>query len=253
MKVSIITIVLNDAEYIEDCILSVINQSYKDVEYIIIDGNSTDDTVRIIKRYNSKIETLLSEPDRGIYDAMNKGLAMASGEIIGFLNADDLYSDVDVMETVAAAMRDPKIDACYSDLIYVGRHDSKKILRYWRSCPFEAGLFKKGWAPPHPTFFVRKKIYDRCGGFDLKYKLAADFELMARLLEFHKIRAVHIPKILVKMRLGGATNKSIVNIVKQNMEILQACRQNGIEISILAFLMSKFIARLKQFCAKPVV
>ena len=251
LKISIITVVLNNKICIKDCIESISSQTFGDIEHIVIDGGSTDGTVDIIKTCGNKITRWVSEPDRGIYDAMNKGLAIASGEVIGFLNADDLYFDTDVLKTVASVMGDPKIDACYSDLIYVGRRDLKKVIRYWRSRPFEPGLFKRGWVPAHPTFFVRKKIYDQHGGFDLQYQLAADFELMARFLEFHKIRALYIPKILVKMRTGGATNKSIANIVKQNFEIVRACRKNDIKISPLSFLVRRFMARLQQFSMKP--
>jgi glycosyltransferase involved in cell wall biosynthesis len=251
LKISIITVVLNNRAHIGECIQSVSSQTFADIEHIVIDGGSTDGTADIIKNCGNKISRWVSEPDRGIYDAMNKGLAMASGEVIGFLNADDVYAAADVLGVMAAAMGDPDIDACYSDLVYVDRHDFNKVVRYWRSRPLEPGLFQGGWVPAHPTFFVRKKIYDQYGGFDLQYKLAADFELMARFLEFHKIRAVYIPRILVKMRAGGATNRSIANIVKQNFEIVRACRKNGIGISLLSFLMRKFRARVHQFSLKP--
>ena len=253
MKISIITVVLNNKHYIEDCINSVLSQNHSDTEYIVVDGGSTDGTVDIIKKYEKYISTWLSEPDRGIYDAMNKGIEFASGEVIGNLNSDDVYCDVNVLENVASVMRDSEIDACYSDLVYVDKNDLNKVVRYWHSQEFETGYFKKGWAPAHPTFFARKSVYDQYGTFDIRYKLAADFELIARFLEYYKIRARYIPRVSVKMRVGGATNKSLGNIVKQNFEIFQACKKNNIKISPVAFLMNKFITRFQQFYPKSVI
>lgn len=251
MKVSIITVTLNNAEYIEACIQSVINQDYENIEYIVIDGGSTDGTIDVIKKYENKINVWISEPDEGIYNAMNKGIEIASGDVIGFLNADDVYYDSDVLEKIASVMKYSNTDACYSDLVYVDNNDLNKVVRYWRSHEFQAGFFKKGWVPAHPTFFARKSIYDQYGTFDLRYKLAADYELMARFLEYHKIRVSYVPKVTVKMRIGGASNKSLTNIVKQNLEILHACKKNNIKIFYPLFLMNKFINRVLQFYLKP--
>lgn len=250
MKVSIITVVLNNRSYIEDCISSVLNQSYDEIEYIIVDGGSTDGTIEVIKKYADRISRWISETDQGIYDAMNKGIKLASGDVIGFLNADDIYYDVNVLGDIMSVMSDVSIDACYSDLVYVDKNNLSKVVRYWRSHEFKAGFFKKGWVPAHPTFFARRSVYDQYGYFDLMYKLAADFELMARLLEHHKIRVRYIPRMSVKMRIGGATNKSLENIVKQNFEIFRACRKNDIKISPVSFLMNKSITRLRQFYPK---
>lgn len=250
MKISIITVVLNNSSYIEDCIISVLDQTFKDIEYIIIDGGSTDGTIDIIKKYEKKISKWMSEPDNGTYDAMNKGIKHAKGDIIGFLNADDIYYNDDVLERVVSVLEDSRIDACYADLVYVDKQDTEQVIRYWHSQQFKPGLFKKGWVPPHPTFFVKKKIYDHCGGFDLKYKLAADFELMARFLEYYKINVYYVPEIFVKMRLGGVTNKSIFNIIKQNFEIIDACKKNNIEVFIPMFLINKFFSKIKQFYLK---
>jgi len=247
IKISVITVVLNNKAYMSDCINSVINQTYKNYEYIIVDGKSTDGTLDIIKGCGDKISKYISEIDHGIYDAMNKGINMASGDIIGFLNADDVYYDSNVLENVVLVMSDQKVDACYSDLLYVKKENLDKVIRYWRSSTFSSGLFKKGWVPAHPTFFVRKKIYEQYGFFDLDYKLAADFELMVRFLEREKINVRYIPKVFVKMRIGGSTNKSIINIVKQNIEIFRACKKNNVEISPILFLINKSISRLKQF------
>lgn len=250
-KISIITAVLNGRATLESCIQSVLSQQYPNIEHIIIDGGSTDGTLDIIQKYNNDVAYWVSEPDHGIYDAMNKGIRLASGEIVGILNADDCYFDQNVLKKVSDVMNDPSIDACYSDLVYVDMKDLNKVVRYWRSRHFEHGLFEKGWVPAHPTFFVRKKTYDNYGMFDLNYKLAADFELLARFLVYYRIKTAYVPRIFVKMRLGGATNKSVANIVKQNSEIVQACRKNKIKISVPLFLMRKFLSRLHQFYIKP--
>jgi len=251
MKISIITVVLNNKSYVEDCINSVLNQKYNNVEYIIVDGGSTDGTIDIIKKHAKSIQIWISEPDQGIYDAMNKGIKIASGDVIGFLNADDVYYDSDVLVNIASVMKNSHTDACYSDLVYVDKNNLNKVVRYWRSCEFQTGFFRKGWVPAHPTFFARKSIYDQYGTFDLSYKLAADFELMARFLERHKIRVKYIPMVSVKMRVGGTTNKSLTNIVKQNLEIFRAFKKNNIKIFYPLFLTNKFINRVHQFYLKP--
>lgn len=253
MTISIITVVLNNKMHIDDCIRSVLSQNYKDLEYIIIDGGSTDGTIDAIKQYERQLSTWISEPDGGIYDAMNKGIKRASGEVIGMLNADDFYIDNDVLAKVSKVMKDVDVDACYADLVYVDRVNVTKNVRYWHSRPFEPGLFARGWVPAHPTFFVRKKVYDQYGVFDITYKLAADFEIMVRFLERYRIRTVYVPDIWVKMRVGGATGNSVFNRIKQNMEILTACKQNHIKISPFSFMMNKFIIRMHQFSQKDVL
>jgi glycosyltransferase involved in cell wall biosynthesis len=247
MKVSIVTVTLNNAEYTEDCIKSVISQDYKDIEYIIIDGGSRDGTIEIIKRYEDKIAKWISEPDQGIYDAMNKGIRMASGEVVGILNSDDMYYNPSVLKKVKTIMDNPTTDACYGDLIYVERNNINSVVRYWKSSQYENTLLKKGWILPHPTFFVRKNIYEKYGVFDLTYPLAADYELIVRFLSKFKIRAKYIPEIMIKMRSGGVTNKSLINICKQNMEILNALQKNKINISCLSFFFSKLMSRYRQY------
>jgi len=251
MKISIITVVLNNKSEIEYCINSVLNQSYKNVEYIIVDGGSTDGTADIIRKHEKAISTFISEPDYGLYDAMNKGIKIASGDVIGLLNADDVYYDCDVLQKIASVMKNSNTEACHSDLVYVNKNDLNKIVRYWRSCEFQKGFLKKGRTPAHPTFFVRKSVYDQYGTFDLSYKLAADFELMARFLEHHKIKVKYIPMVSVKMRVGGVTNKSLSNIVKGNLEIFKACKKNNIKLFYPSFLAGKFINRVQQFYLTP--
>lgn len=250
MKISIITVCYNSEKTIKDTLNSVSTQKNVSVEHILIDGASTDDTIKIIKLHDS-VTKLISEPDKGIYDAMNKGIALVTGDIVGTLNADDFYLHESVLEEVSRIFLDPNIDACYGDLVYVSQKDTNKIVRYWKSRDYASGLFKSGWMPAHPTFFVRKGVYERLGDFDLNYKIAADFELLFRFIEQHKIRTRYLPKVLVKMRLGGTTNKSLANIYKQNREILRVLKCNYSRFSISNFLLSKAISRFTQFFIKP--
>jgi glycosyltransferase involved in cell wall biosynthesis len=246
MKISIITVCCNSEATIEDTILSVLSQSYDNIEYILVDGASSDATLSIIKRYSRKISHIISEPDNGTYDAMNKGISIASGDVIGILNSDDIYYKETVLEKVVSAFADPEVDACFADLVYVDKDNTSRIIRTWKSAKYYEGLFQTGWIPPHPTFYVRKHVYERYGLFDPGYVLAADYEIMTRFMARHKIKTVYIPEILIKMRIGGTTNKSISNIVKQNMEIYRAAKKNGIELSLF-FLFHKLYNRSMQF------
>jgi len=218
----------------------------------VVDGGSTDGTLEIIQRHRARIATLISEPDRGIYDAMNKGIAAATGDIVGTLNADDIYVDAQVLEKIAHAFADATVGACYADLVYVDRVDLNKIVRYWKSRPYAAGLFEKGWLPAHPTFFVRRSLYQRHGGFDLQYRFQADFELTMRLLAVHKVPSVYLPEVIVKMRMGGVSNRSVLNVIKGNLEAYRACQQHGLKVSPL-FIAKKILSRLPQFFRRPTV
>jgi len=250
MKISIITVVFNNVRTIEDTIRAVEMQNYSDVEHIVIDGASTDGTLDVLQRHQDKITKLVSEPDRGIFDAMNKGLRLATGEVVGFLNADDIYADTAIFHTVADVFADETIEACYADLVYVDPVNINKQVRYWKSKPFRPGMFSTGWVPAHPTFFARRTTYARDGGFDESLGLAADYELMLRLLERHRIKAVYVPKVFVKMRLGGASNRSLRNIVQQNIDIYRSCKKNQISISPWVFI-AKPLAKLSQYFMKP--
>lgn len=245
-KVSIITIVLNNKKFVRDAIKSVLSQTFKDVEYIIVDGGSTDGTIEIVESYGNKISKFISEPDNGIYEAMNKGIRLASGEIVGILNSDDFYVNDLVLETVVKALTEKDVDACYGDLVYVDRHRAKKVIRYWKSCRYTDGLFEKGWVPPHPTFFVKRWVYEKYGVFDLGFLTSADHEIMVRFMHKYKIKACYIPEVLVKMRMGGASNNNIFNIIKQNLVIVGTLRRNQIKVSPF-FLPMKFIERLRQY------
>lgn len=245
MPVSIITPVLNGHSTIEDTIKSVLDQSYKDIEYIVIDSGSTDGTLDILGKYKDNIKVLF-EPQKGIYATMNKGIKMSSGDIIGIINSDDFYASDSVVETVVKTISEKQSDSCYGDLVYVDRLNTDKVARYWKSCEYKEGLFEKGWMPPHPTFFVKRWVYEKYGVFDVSLPAASDFELLFRFLKKHKIKSCYIPELLVRMRLGGFSNNSIRNIIKQNMVIADILKKNGTNISPF-FFCSKIAEKLKQF------
>jgi len=252
MKISVITVSYNSAKTIADTIRSVASQKYYDFEHLIIDGNSSDATISVVEAHRHSNLTLASEADKGIYDAMNKGIAMAAGDIIGFINADDFYTSPDVLSKIAAAFEVSDADCCYGDLCYVKQLDTSKIVRYWRSAPFRPGLFGKGWCPPHPTFFVKRLVYERLGGFKLDLKIAADVELMARFLEVGRISSYYIPEVLVHMRMGGASNRSLSNVIRLNLEIRRGFLLLGMKFSWILFLGCKVISRAQQLVRRPV-
>ena len=211
-----------------------------------------DETVKIAQAHSRAFTRIISEPDKGIYDAMNNGLACAAGEIIGFLNADDLYAHDKVLASVAEFFEDdPTLDACYADLMYVERFDTSRMVRYWQSNGFVSGAFSRGWCPPHPTFFVRRSIYKQFGGFDLSYCIAADVELMMRFLEVHQIRVKHLSDVWVKMRMGGTTNKSLQNVWLQNREVIRALKSHCLPANPLRFFANKLWSRWNQFVQRP--
>lgn len=246
MKISVITVCYNAADTIAETLESVAAQRYRDVEHIVVDGASTDRTLKIVERYADKVAQVLSEPDRGVYDAMNKGLALASGEVVGFLNADDVYLHPDVLSKVAEVMADPNLDACYADLIYVERKQVDRVVRHWTSREYIPGLFEKGWMPAHPTLFVRKSVYEKYGGFDLRYSLQADFELALRLMCVHGIQTRYVPEVWVRMRMGGMSNNSVRNMIRGNLEAYAACRANGLKVPPW-FILTKIFSRVPQF------
>jgi len=209
MKISIITATWNSAATIENAILSVASQGYPDLEHIIVDGNSSDATLPTIFRHADKVDKLISEPDHGIYDAMNKGISVATGDVIGILNSDDFYAHPHVLEKVADVFSDETIQTCYGDLIYVDPADVTRITRYWRSGSHRPRSFYQGWMPPHPTFFVRRSVYETYGNFNLSLGTAADYELTLRLLLKYGVSTTYIPEVLVHMRAGGASNASL--------------------------------------------
>jgi len=246
MKVSIVTITYNSEKTLKDTIESVISQTYKDIEYIIVDGNSSDKTIEIVNSYGDKISKFISEKDNGIYDAMNKALRLATGDIVGILNSDDVYFDKYVIENVVKRFEEKLVDSVYGDLYYVEENDLNKVQRYWKSSDFEQGSFAKGWHPPHPTFFVKREVYEKYGLFDLEMKISADFELMLRFLEKYCISTTYLPKVLVRMRTGGESNRSIKNIIAGNKSILRAFDKNGIKVNKLMYVFYRFVPKIIQ-------
>jgi len=249
---SIITVTYNSASTLNDCITSVRTQNYSDIEHIIIDGGSKDGTLSLLNSKSDGFANIISEPDKGIYDAMNKGIKLATGEIIVFLNSDDFYINHKVISRVVREFeRDPLLDACYADLIYVDQFDTSKIIRFMKSSKFKEGLFSKGWCPPHPTFFVRRSVFKKFGNFDLNFRFASDVDLMMRFLEKYKIKSQYISEVWVKMRMGGISNKNLKNIWLQNKEIIQSFNKNKIQINLFKFLIFKIISRIVQFFKRP--
>jgi glycosyltransferase involved in cell wall biosynthesis len=249
MKISVITATYNCASTIADCLQSVARQTYRDREHVIIDGASTDGTVDILRQISGGVDRLISEPDRGIYDALNKGIAMASGDVVGFLHADDLYADDTVLEAIAKAFKDPAVDAVYGDLVYVRKSDTRRVVRYWRSSPFRPAQLAQGWMLPHPTLYLRRSVYERFGGFDLSYRIAADYDFMLRVLGRIEGRIVYLPRLLVRMRVGGESNRSLRNIMRKSAEDLRALRANG--VGGIVTLMLKNGSKLSQFIRRP--
>lgn len=245
--ISVITASYNSGKTIGDTLKSIEAQSYSAYESIFIDGNSSDDTVEQIEKSKIAQKKVISEPDNGIYDAMNKGINRAEGDIIGFLNSDDFYPDSDVLRDVAYLFEDPTVEACYGDLCYVRKANKEKIVRHWESESYREGLFRTGWVPPHPTFYARRGIYEKYGGFNLNYKIAADYELLLRMIAVHKINTIYLPRVMVHMRYGGETNKSLGNIYKQNKEILKALKQHRQHVSPVGFFYEKAKLRAAQY------
>jgi glycosyltransferase involved in cell wall biosynthesis len=245
-RLTVVTVCYNAATTIADTLDSVRMQTYPQVEHIVLDGGSTDGTQDVVRRHGRHVAAFTSMPDGGVYDAMNKGIAAATGDVVGFLNADDVYSGPGVLARVADAMTDPAVDGCYADLVYVDQFDTDRIVRDWRSRDWIPGLCLKGWMPPHPTFFARKEIYRRFGGFDLEFRLQADYELMLRLFETHRIKTRYIPERWVRMRIGGLSNNSWRNIARGNLEAYRACLKNGFHVTPF-YMVRKVASRLPQF------
>jgi glycosyltransferase involved in cell wall biosynthesis len=249
MKVSVITVCFNIAQTIEDTIKSVLGQNYKDIEYLVVDGGSTDGTLDIINAYRNKINKVISEPDNGIYDAMNKGLKLSTGDIIATLNGDDVYADQTTVSQIAELIQNYDLDAAYGDLVYVNKNDTSKVVRFWKAGEYKNGAFRYGWVSPHPTFFCRKSIFERLGYFNDTLQIAGDFELMLRFIEKHRIKLGYLPKVIVKMRKAGKANV-LVGMVRGNREIIESFRLNGIRLSPW-FFVCKPIIKISQLFVRP--
>jgi len=233
MKVTIITVCYNSAAHIEDAINSVLEQDYADIEHIVIDGNSNDGTQRILEKYNDKLAHWTSEPDHGIYDAMNKGIKKATGDVIGILNSDDFYFDNQVISKVAKAFSDHSTEAVFGDLIFVDPKDINRTVRTYSSKNWHPDKFARGYMPAHPTFFVKKEFYEKHGLFETDYEIAADYEMLIRLLYVYQLKYTYLPIKMVKMRKGGVSSNGIKSNIILNNEIIRACRKHGIKTNAL--------------------
>lgn len=248
MKVSIITATYNSAATIRNTMNCIQEQDYPAIEHIVIDGCSDDNTIDIVRSF-PHVDKIISEKDAGIYDAMNKGIASATGEIIGILNSDDVYTDNHVVSVIASVFENNEVDVCYADLQYVDQHNMNKVVRTWRSGNFSSRSFYWGWMPPHPTVFVRRKVYERVGLFNTALKSAADYEMMLRILLKNKITPCYIPQVMVRMSTGGMSNASIRNRIKANQEDRMAWKLNGLRPYFFTLYL-KPLRKISQFLTR---
>lgn len=244
MKISIVTACFNAGSTVQATLESIAAQTFPDFEHIVVDGGSTDGTLEAIAAWKGHPVRLLHGPDRGIYDAMNKGIAASTGDVVGFLNADDRYADADVLSWIAGAMSDPAVDCAYGDLVFVDPSD-RRLLRYWKSARFDPVDFRRGWLPPHPTLYVRRDVFEDVGPFTLAYRAAGDIEWMMRLLSRPRLRAEHIPRVLVEMDAGGVSNAGLAAHLRTNRDVWRACALLGIPPA--AFVLGKIVRKIPQW------
>lgn len=246
MKISIVTIAYNSAATIRTTIDSVLAQTYQDIEYIVVDGASKDETMSIVQSYGNRIHRVISEPDQGIYDAMNKGVRIATGDVIGVLNSDDFYGDERVIQDIVRTIQEHDADAVYADLVYVDRDQTDRVVRRWNSGPYVPGQFLQGWMPPHPTFFLKRAMYEAHGVYSTELKSSADYELMLRMLHRYKAKVAYLPRVITKMRLGGVSNVSWKNRWRANQEDRLAWKMNNLHPHWTT-LIRKPLSKLAQF------
>jgi glycosyltransferase involved in cell wall biosynthesis len=249
MKISVITVTWNCSDTIYDCLNAVSEQSHPNIEHVVIDGASKDGTLTLLEAKREQLSVLLSEPDLGIYDALNKGLSKSTGDVVGFLHADDLYAHADVLAHVAMIFAaDPTVCAVYGDLQYVRQKDTTQVVRLWRSGSFTPRKMAWGWMPPHPTLYVRREWYGRIEGFDTSYRISADYHSILQLFSQPDFKSVHLPEVLVKMRLGGASNRSIAALLRKSMEDWHALRRTGVGAFCgVGALVWKNLSKVGQF------
>lgn len=248
LNISVITATWNCADTIADCLASVAGQTWLHREHVVVDGASTDGTLELLHTRRNQLAVMQSEPDQGIYDALNKGLALASGDVVGFLHADDIYAHSEVLARIAAAFEDPSVCAVYGDLQYVRQNDTSHVVRHWQSSPATPGGLAWGWMPPHPTLYVRRHWYQRIGGFDTSYRIAADYLSILKMFSQPDFKAVYLPEVLVTMRLGGASNRSINAIARKSREDWRALRQTGVgAVGGVGALVWKNLSKIGQF------
>ncbi|CAM3177417.1 Glycosyltransferase 2-like domain-containing protein [Sphingomonas antarctica] len=244
--ISLLTVCYNSGATIADTLRSVAAQTYPEIEHIIVDGASKDDTMAVVARDGGHVTRTVSEPDKGLYDAYNKALGLATGEVIGYLNSDDLYAHDRVIERVMRAFEDPSVEAVHGDLFYVKQDDVSQVTRYWKSRPMPRTVVRQGFHPPHPTLFLRRSVYDRVGQFDLNYRMAADVEFMNRVFYRFGVKDVHLPDVMVRMREGGVTGGNAASIKLQNDEVRRGQAANGIRYPLPLFYARKIVDRSLQ-------
>ena len=246
LKISVITPVFNSETMIESCMQSVSIQTYGNKEHVIVDGLSNDGTIAVINKHRDDHVKLISEKDSGIYDAFNKGIRLAEGDIVCFLSADDLYAHENVLQSIADAFQLHKtVDMIYGDIVYVDRTNLRKVVRYWKSPIFKKGLFRKGWMAPNTALFIRREVFDRYGIFATTYKMASDYELQYRFFELHQIKSIYLPGIMVRMRSGGVSNSNITNIYRSLSECHRALKSHHVSLSWL-YILNTLFYRLRQ-------
>lgn len=248
MKISIVTAVYNRAGTVRAAIDSVQAQIYPHIEHIIQDGGSTDGTIDIVRKAANASTVIVSEPDHGIYDAINRGISNASGDAIGLMHSDDFFAGPQVIEKVVAALADPAVDGVYGDLQYVAADDLSRVIRHWKSGEYSAAKLRQGWMPPHPTLYLRREVFDRLGLYDTGLQIAADYDAMLRYMAKGGIALAYIPEVLVKMRVGGESNRSIERVVQKSREDLTAIRRNG--VGGMGVLIQKNLRKVGQFFVK---
>lgn len=246
MKVTIITATYNSERFLRDCIESVINQDYQDIEHLLIDAKSRDSTISIIKEYEGRISKWVSEEDSGMYDAINKGMEMATGDIIGILNSDDMLASKDVITNIVKFFEEHKVDSVYGDLVYVDQQNTRKVIRYWKGLPYKRFRFNYGWMPAHPTFYFRRDLLKELGGYESHYFTAADYEFMARYLYRFRISSKYLPMLIVKMRVGGQSNRNILSRLRANRRDYLAMKVNNIPFPHIASILKPLI-KLRQY------
>lgn len=246
MKVTLITVTLNSEKYLEGCIRSVMEQDHKDIEHIIIDGVSTDGTLAIIEKYNDHISRWVSEKDYSMYDAINKGMKLATGDIIGTLNSDDVLASPDVISSIVQCFEKEKVNAVYGDLLYVDQHDTSKVMRQWKGGAFRRSKFRFGWMPAHPTFYFYRNLLDKCGYYETHFFTAADYEFMTRYLFYHNVGAAYVNKLIVKMRMGGMSNGNILRRLRANRRDYLAMKKNKIPFAFVVSFLKPLI-KLHQY------
>lgn len=245
MKISIVTAVFNAASTVEQALHSVAGQVGVEIEHVVVDGASTDGTLDKLLARRASIGAFLSEPDAGIYDALNKGISLATGDVVGFLHSDDYFAHTNVVARIATAFADPDVDVVYGDLDYVSKDDSNTVVRRWVSGEFSNSALSRGWMPPHPTMYVRRELYARLGGFDTSYRIAADYECILRILGTHHVKTLYLPEVLIKMRTGGASNRSLRNMLLKSREDYRAMKRH--EVGGWLTLIRKNLSKLPQF------